>query len=68
MGFEKVGTPAPVSSVTANCKCASCHREGTCTLRDGQYLCQSCSGGEGSERPDTEKPDTEGTEGQNGVS
>jgi len=67
MGFEKVGTPAPVSSVTANCKCASCHKEGVCTLRDGQYLCQSCSGAEGSGKPDSTEG-TEGTEGQNGVS
>jgi len=60
MGFKKVGTPTPVSSVTASCKCAACQKECVCTLEDGRYLCEDCLSKSPEESSDTE--------GQNGVS
>lgn len=61
MSFEKVGTPTPVSSVTASCKCATCKQDGICILSDGQYLCQTCLAKESHKGP------SDGVEGQNGV-
>ena len=43
MGFLKVGAPAPVASVTANCKCDACSESAACTLRGGRFLCEGCA-------------------------
>jgi len=42
MAFNKIGTPAPVSSVTASCGCDRCSSNALCVLRDGRYLCPDC--------------------------
>lgn len=42
MAFNKTGTPAPVSSVTASCDCDRCSNQAICMLRDGRYLCPTC--------------------------
>ena len=62
MGFDKVGTPTPVTSVTANCKCSLCRKEASCTLREGKYVCSDC------EPPAVEQDGDDGKEGQDGVS
>ncbi len=66
MAFNKTGTPAPVSSVTASRDCDRCSSEAICTLRDGRYLCPACL----SEKNASEMvPSNVGDEGeQNGVS
>jgi len=43
MGFLKVGAPAQVASVTANCKCDACSESAVCTLRAGRFLCEGCA-------------------------
>lgn len=64
MAFNKTGTPAPVSSVTASCGCDRCSSQAVCTLRDGRYLCPACF----SEKTASETVPPAGEEGQNGVS
>lgn len=66
MAFNKTGTPAPVSSVTASCGCDRCSSQALCTLRDGRYLCPACL----SEKiaSETVPPCAGEEEGQNGVS
>jgi len=43
MGFQKVGAPAPVASVTANCKCDLCSESAACKLVGGRFLCEGCA-------------------------
>jgi len=67
MAFNKIGTPAPVSNVTASCGCDRCSSNAMCTLQDGRYLCPECL----SEKTvnETPLPCGDGKEGgQNGVS
>lgn len=69
MGFDKVGTPTPVTSVTANCKCGLCLKEASCMLREGEYVCSDCVAASAQEPPSAIKQgDDNGKEGQDGVS
>lgn len=66
MAFNKTGTPAPVSSVTASCGCDRCSSEAMCTLLDGRYLCPACLSEKNAS--ETVPPDAGDEGGQNGVS
>ena len=62
MGFNKVGAPTPVTSVTTNCQCSLCRKEASCTLQEGRYVCLDCT------PPAVEQGVDDGKEGQDGVS
>jgi len=63
MGFLKVGAPAPVASVTANCKCDLCSESTACKLVGGRFLCEGCALGEEQVDADAAEPQAGGQDG-----